>query len=108
MKLAPGHNDTTVSKPKAPARANRSASHSGPPPSSKPVGKGKAPNGLTEERFIERASRAPDGKTPSPQERFSPQQQLVHIELIIPAARKVCIAGTFNDWEPEGGELMQM
>src|SRR5690242_12304295 len=27
--------------------------------------------------------------------------QTVHFELFSPGARQVCIAGTFNDWQPE-------
>jgi Glycogen recognition site of AMP-activated protein kinase len=33
------------------------------------------------------------------------QHGLVHIELAIPAAERVCIAGSFNEWEPDGAEL---
>lgn len=32
--------------------------------------------------------------------------QVVHFEFNDPAARKVCIAGTFNDWHPEVSEMI--
>jgi 1,4-alpha-glucan branching enzyme len=32
----------------------------------------------------------------------------VHIELIHPSATKVCVAGTFNDWKPETGEMKRL
>ena len=30
---------------------------------------------------------------------------LVSFELVNPAAKRVCVAGTFNDWQPEGAPL---
>lgn len=33
---------------------------------------------------------------------------LVHFELEDAAARKVCIAGSFNDWQPEVSEMIPM
>lgn len=35
-------------------------------------------------------------------------RRLVHFEFQSPAARKVCIAGTFNDWHPEVSEMISM
>ena len=35
-------------------------------------------------------------------------KQLVHFELQDPAARKVSIAGTFNDWRPEVSDMICM
>lgn len=32
----------------------------------------------------------------------------VHFELTDPAARSVCIAGSFNDWRPETTEMVAM
>jgi 1,4-alpha-glucan branching enzyme len=34
--------------------------------------------------------------------------QPVHFELTNPSARKVCIAGTFNDWKPESTEMISL
>ena len=34
--------------------------------------------------------------------------QVVHFEFHDPAARKVCIAGTFNDWHPEVSEMISL
>jgi 1,4-alpha-glucan branching enzyme len=34
--------------------------------------------------------------------------QLVHFEFHDPAARKVCIAGTFNGWHPEVSEMIRL
>ena len=34
--------------------------------------------------------------------------QLVHFEFHDPAARKVCIAGTFNGWHPEVSEMIPL
>jgi 1,4-alpha-glucan branching enzyme len=31
----------------------------------------------------------------------------VHFELFSPNAHEVCIAGTFNDWEPDTGKMSQ-
>ncbi|HEX5220552.1 MAG TPA: glycogen-binding domain-containing protein [Verrucomicrobiae bacterium] len=31
----------------------------------------------------------------------------VHFELFSPEAHEVCIAGSFNDWEPETGKMFQ-
>ena len=36
------------------------------------------------------------------------RKQLVHFELVDPAARHVCIAGNFNDWHPEVSEMIAM
>ena len=33
--------------------------------------------------------------------------QLVHFEFIDPAARKVCVAGSFNNWKPESGRMIR-
>ncbi len=32
-------------------------------------------------------------------------KQTVHFELVDPQAQKVCVAGTFNDWNPDTGEM---
>src|SRR5262245_20920390 len=37
-----------------------------------------------------------------------PQFQPVQFELTNPSARKVCIAGSFNDWQPEATEMISM
>ncbi|HUA38872.1 MAG TPA: glycogen-binding domain-containing protein [Candidatus Sulfopaludibacter sp.] len=34
--------------------------------------------------------------------------QTVHFELINPSASKVCVAGTFNDWRPDAGEMVRV
>lgn len=41
-----------------------------------------------------------------PQSRPAPQS--VHFELTNPAAAKVCVAGTFNNWKPEAGEMTRL
>jgi 1,4-alpha-glucan branching enzyme len=35
-------------------------------------------------------------------------KQVVHFEYEDEAARKVCIAGSFNDWHPEVSEMLNM
>lgn len=35
----------------------------------------------------------------------APNGQLVHIEFSNPLAHRVCIAGTFNNWEAEAGKM---
>jgi len=35
-------------------------------------------------------------------------KQLVHFEYTDPAARNVCIAGSFNDWHPSVSEMLNM
>ena len=35
-------------------------------------------------------------------------KQLVHFELNDPTARRVCIAGSFNDWHPDVSEMVSM
>ena len=35
-----------------------------------------------------------------------PQLQAVHFEFTHPTARTVCIAGTFNDWQPEAAPML--
>ena len=35
-------------------------------------------------------------------------KQLVHFELNDSAARRVCIAGSFNDWHPDLGEMVSL
>ena len=40
------------------------------------------------------------GRQPTP-------RQTVHFELLSPGAHKVCIAGTFNGWEPETARMLQ-
>jgi 1,4-alpha-glucan branching enzyme len=37
-----------------------------------------------------------------------PQSQPVHLEFTNPAARRVCIAGTFNNWQPEKAEMISL
>lgn len=37
-----------------------------------------------------------------------PARQRVHFEFENPSARKVCLAGTFNDWKPEAGEMIRL
>ena len=34
-----------------------------------------------------------------------PPVQMVHFELTNPSAMKVAVAGTFNNWQPEKGEM---
>ena len=34
-----------------------------------------------------------------------PVKQLVHFKLKNPSARKVCVAGTFNNWEANAGKM---
>jgi len=34
--------------------------------------------------------------------------QTVHFELTNPSARKVCLAGNFNGWEPETAEMIPL
>ena len=36
----------------------------------------------------------------------SPKANRVSLELIKPAAKKVCVAGSFNEWKPEETPLM--
>ena len=38
----------------------------------------------------------------------SATEQLVHFEFSDPAARKVCIAGSFNDWHADASEMIPM
>lgn len=37
--------------------------------------------------------------------RAKPPPQTVHFECINPSAGQVCIAGTFNGWNPEAGKM---
>lgn len=41
-----------------------------------------------------------------PQSRPAPQT--VHFELTNPSATRVCVAGTFNNWKPESGEMNRL
>jgi 1,4-alpha-glucan branching enzyme len=34
--------------------------------------------------------------------------QTVHFEFADPTAQKVCLAGTFNHWRPEAGEMHRL
>src|SRR5437762_770893 len=53
----------------------------------------------TEEPFISETARPRgQGQVAGKQTRGKTSPQLVHIELAHPSARKVCIAGSFNDW----------
>ncbi len=36
-----------------------------------------------------------------------PRAQLVHFELADPVARRVCVAGTFNNWQAREGEMVR-
>ena len=38
----------------------------------------------------------------------SKAEQVIHLELTDPSAHKVCVAGTFNNWNPEAGEMDKM
>lgn len=42
------------------------------------------------------------------QSKRRPAAQTVHFELTYPSATKVCVAGTFNNWKPEEGEMMRL
>jgi hypothetical protein len=58
--------------------------------------------GIREEPFIETDSNKSTGRS------ASQQWQPVHFELTNPSARKVCIAGSFNDWKPETTEMVPL
>ena len=62
-------------------------------------GKTKVIKNPTEEPFIQTAAesraRDPIARKQKPQET---RMQPVHVEVTHPSARKVCIAGTFNNW----------
>ena len=45
-------------------------------------------------------------KSASKSTRDQPQPPLVRFELTNPSARKVCIAGNFNNWRPESTEMI--
>ncbi|HEX5398926.1 MAG TPA: isoamylase early set domain-containing protein [Verrucomicrobiae bacterium] len=40
--------------------------------------------------------------------RKHPAKQTVHFELTNPAATRVCVAGTFNNWNPDAGAMMRV
>ena len=42
----------------------------------------------------------------STRDQTQPQPPLVRFELTNPSARKVCIAGNFNNWRPESTEMI--
>jgi len=50
------------------------------------------------------SSKAKLGKT---QTRQPSSGRTVHFEFFSPGARRVCIAGTFNDWKPETDRMSQ-
>ncbi len=37
-----------------------------------------------------------------------PALHTVHLEVTNPSARKVCLAGSFNDWKPERTEMLPL
>jgi 1,4-alpha-glucan branching enzyme len=39
--------------------------------------------------------------------REQPAMQTVHFEISNPSARRICLAGTFNDWKPDATEMIQ-
>lgn len=45
--------------------------------------------------------------TPAPGP-VAPTQAHVSLQLVNPAAKKVCVAGSFNDWKPERTPLLQV
>lgn len=54
----------------------------------------------TEIQAFERAAQQPGNARAS--------RQKIHFEFKNPSANKVCVAGTFNDWKPEAGEMVRM
>src|SRR5256885_3581388 len=42
----------------------------------------------------------------STRDQTQPQPPLVRFELTNPSARKVCVAGNFNNWRPEATEMI--
>jgi 1,4-alpha-glucan branching enzyme len=42
---------------------------------------------------------------PDPTAAAQPKPQPVHFEYVDPSARKVCLAGSFNNWQPESAQM---
>jgi hypothetical protein len=47
-------------------------------------------------------------KTRMVKSRRAPARQMVHFELVNAIARRVCLAGSFNGWKPEQGEMVRL
>ncbi len=75
----------------APRAALSSAGSSAAPPVQRPTPPAAAGLAATGDKAL-------TGTRPS----SAPQAQVVHFELHHPGARSVCLAGTFNNWQPEG------
>jgi 1,4-alpha-glucan branching enzyme len=54
---------------------------------------------------VEKQSKTKPGRR---QPQVQPVPQIVHFELTDHSATRVCIAGTFNDWKPEAGEMIRL
>jgi hypothetical protein len=47
-------------------------------------------------------------KTKTERSRRATARHLVHFELVNTVARKVCLAGSFNNWKPEDGQMARL
>jgi 1,4-alpha-glucan branching enzyme len=64
---------------------------------------------ITGEPFIEAAMEpVTSNRSTREQAPREPKPEPVHFELTIPTARKVCIAGSFNDWRPDATEMIPL
>lgn len=60
---------------------------------------------------VERRLLAPGKETNKTEAATNPSsegQQCVHFEISEPSARKICIAGSFNDWNPQAIEMIPL
>jgi 1,4-alpha-glucan branching enzyme len=64
--------------------------------------------GLSSQKKTAMKTHTANRRAPARIRRRNSRTQLVHFELVDPAARSVCIAGTFNDWHPSVTEMIAL
>jgi hypothetical protein len=103
MKAVPRTSQSNSSTRKSGGRSNRARNQPNSPIPERMTDRSDPVN-LTEEPFIAAQSSGQALRSPA----GGPESEVVHMEVTLPAAHRVCIAGSFNGWNPEGEEFMQL